>query len=158
MAAFRLTSSAFEHDAPLPRRYTSDGEGLSPPMTWTGTPPNTQELVLVCDDPDAESGVFTHWLVYGIAPEVTELPEAIPADALIETDELSLVQGRNEFDEVGYTGPAASEDDGGPHRLFFRLFALDTELRELPPGVSRDELRTAAKGHIIEQTVLVGII
>lgn len=157
MAAFRLTSPAFEHDEPLPRRYTGDGEDLSPALRWTGVPPNTKELALVCDDPDAETGVFTHWVVYGITPDTTELPEAIPDDAIIETDEISLVQGLNEYDELGYTGPLVSEERG-PHRLFFRLFALDVELLDLPPGVSRAELRAAAKGHIIEQTVLVGIV
>jgi Raf kinase inhibitor-like YbhB/YbcL family protein len=157
MAAFRLTSPAFEHDAELPLRYTGEGDDLSPPLNWAGTPPGTKELALVCDDPDAETGVFTHWVVYGLAPDVTGLPEAIPGDAIIESEEVSLVQGLNEFDEVGWSGPVAS-DERGPHRLFFRLFALDTELLDLPPGVSRAELRTAAKDHIIEQALLVGIV
>jgi Raf kinase inhibitor-like YbhB/YbcL family protein len=157
MGAFRLTSPAFAHDTPLPLRHTGEGEDLSPPLAWTGVPPGTKELALVCDDPDAETGVFTHWVVYGLPPHVTELPEAIPDDAIIETDEVSLVQGLNEFDEVGWSGPTAS-DERGPHRLFFRLFALDTELLDLPPGVSRAELRAAAKAHIIEQALLVGIV
>lgn len=157
MADFRLTSPAFPHDTPLPRRHTGDGEDLSPPLAWSGTPPGTKELALVCDDPDAETGVFTHWVVYGLSPDVSELPEAIPDDAIIETDDVSLVQGLNEFDDVGWSGPVTS-DERGPHRLFFRLFALDTELVDLPPGVSRQELRAAAKDHIIEQTLLVGIV
>lgn len=157
MAAFRLTSPEFEHDAPLPLRYTGDGDDLSPPLAWSGTPPGTKELALVVDDPDADTGVFTHWVVYGLSPEVSHLPEAIPDDAIIETDDVSLVQGLNEFDEVGWSGPIAS-DERGPHRLFFRLFALDTELLDLPPGVSRPELRAAAKDHIIEQALLVGIV
>lgn len=157
MAAFRLTSPAFEHDAALPLRYTGDGDDISPPLAWDGTPPGTKELVLICDDPDADPGVFTHWLVYGLPPDSTALPEGISDDAIIETDDVSLVQGLNEFDEVGWSGPVAS-DERGPHRLFFRLFALDTELEDLPPGVSRSKLRAAAKDHIIEQTVLVGIV
>ena len=157
MAAFRLTSPAFDHDAALPLRYTGDGDDISPPLSWDGTPPETKELVLICDDPDADPGVFTHWLVYGLPPGSTSLPEGIPDDAIIETDDVSLVQGLNEFDEVGWSGPVAS-DERGPHRLFFRLFALDIELTDLPPGVSRTKLRTAAKDHIIEQTVLVGIV
>lgn len=157
MAAFRLTSPAFEHDAPLPLRYASDSENMSPPLAWTGVPPGTKELVLICDDPDADTGVFTHWVVYGLPAESSSLPEGLPDDAIIETDDVSLVQGLNEFDEVGWTGPAADEERG-PHRLFFRLFALDTELLDLPPGVSRIDLRTAAKDHIIDRTVLVGIV
>lgn len=157
MAAFRLTSPAFEHDTPLPLRHTADGEDLSPPLAWTGVPDGTKEMVLICDDPDAETGVFTHWVVYGMPPHLDHLPEAIPDDAIIETDTVALVQGLNEFDEVGWSGPSSS-DERGPHRLFFRLFALDAELLDLRPGASRTDLRTAAREHIIEQTVLVGIV
>lgn len=157
MAAFRLTSPAFEHDAPLPVRFSGDGDDLSPPLAWTGAPAGTKELALICDDPDAESGVFTHWIVYGLPPDSSSLPEGIPDDAIIEGEDISLVQGLNEFDEVGWSGPIA-RDERGPHRLFFRLYALDTELLDLPPGVSRVDLREAAKDHIIGQTLLVGIV
>lgn len=154
MAALRLTSPAFAHDAVLPLRHTADGEDVSPPLEWEGVPEGTRELALVCDDPDADAGVFTHWVVYGLAPDTTGLPEGIPGDAIVE-EPVSLVQGLNEFDEVGYRGPEP-DDDRGPHRLFFRLFALDTEL-DLHAGATRAELRQAAKGHIIGNAELVGI-
>lgn len=153
MAAFRLTSPAFEHDEDLPERFTADGDDVSPPLRWEGVPDGTKELILVADDPDSETGVVTHWVVYGIAPTVSELPEALPNDALV--DEPDIVQGLNEFDEAGWSGPTL-DDDRGPHRCFFRLFALDTEL-DLPPGVTRAELRRAANSHIIAMTELVGM-
>lgn len=154
MAAFRLTSPAFRHDEELPLKYTAAGGDVSPPLEWEGVPEGTRELVLVCDDPDAESGVFTHWVVYGISPEATSLPEGLPRDAIIE-DPHWLMQGLNEFDESGYSGPQ-QDDDRLPHRFFFRLFALDTEL-DVPPGVHRAELRVAARGHIVGTAELVGI-
>ena len=154
MAAFRLTSPAFGHDEELPVRFTADGDDVSPPLEWEGVPDGTKELVLVCDDPDAEAGVFTHWIVYGLLPDETGLPEGVPRDAVVE-DPVSLVQGLNEFDESGYSGPVPDEDRG-PHRYFFRLIALDAEL-DLPVGVTRSDLRKAAKEHIIEQALLVGI-
>lgn len=154
MAAFRLTSPAFAHDAPLPDRYTADGDDVSPPLAWEGVPDGTKEFAIICDDPDADEGVLTHWVVYGIAPDVTALPEAVPDNAIVE-DPVSLVQGLNEFDESGYSGPLPAEDRG-PHRYFFRLFALDVEL-DLPPGVTRAELRRAAKEHILASAELVGI-
>jgi Raf kinase inhibitor-like YbhB/YbcL family protein len=117
-------------------------------------PEGTKELVVVADDPDSESGVVTHWVAYGIAPDVTGLPEGLSKDTLIDDPE--IVQGLNEFDEAGWTGPSL-DGDTGPHRCFFRLFALDVEL-DLPPGVDRAELRRAAKGHLIAQAELVGII
>jgi Raf kinase inhibitor-like YbhB/YbcL family protein len=153
MAAFRLTSPAFEHDDDLPERFTADGGDVSPPLAWEGVPEGAKELILVADDPDSDTGVITHWVVYGIAPDVTGLPEGLPNDTLV--DEPDLVQGLNEFDQAGWSGPTL-DDDRGPHRCFFRLFALDAEL-DLPPGVTRDELRRAAKGHILATAELVGI-
>lgn len=154
MAALRLTSPAFDHDDYLPERYTADGDDVSPPLEWTGVPEGTRELVLVCDDPDADAGVFTHWVVYGLAPDTKGLPERLPKEAIID-EPVELVQGLNEFDECGYTGPL-TPDDRGPHRYFFRLFAVDIEL-DVPPGAYRSELREAAKGHIIGSAELVGI-
>ncbi|MDP9405030.1 MAG: YbhB/YbcL family Raf kinase inhibitor-like protein [Actinomycetota bacterium] len=155
MAAFRLTSTAFAHDESLPDEQLGEDEGVSPPLSWSGVPPDTKELILVCDDPDADAGVMTHWVVYGIAPDAGGLPGAVPRDAYIEGP-IELVQGLNEFDEVGYSGPEP-DADRGPHRIFFRLYALDTELVDLPPGVTRAELRAAAKDHVLSVAELVGI-
>ena len=155
MAAFRLTSKAFEHDADLPDEQLGEDDGVSPPLEWEGVPEGTKELAVVCEDPDADAGVVTHWVVYGIAPGATSLPAALSRDAYIESP-LELCQGLNEYDEVGYSGPE-TDPDRGSHRIFFRLFALDVELLDLPPGATRAELRQAAKGHILATAELVGI-
>ena len=154
MAELRLTSPAFEHDEPLPARFFSDADNVSPPLAWDHVPEGTAELVVIGEDPDAEEGVFTHWLVFGIPPGITGLPENLGDSTIVHAPD-ELYQGLNEFDEPGWTGPA---DEGRPHRMFFRLLALDTELVELAPGATREELREAAKGHVIASTELVGII
>lgn len=157
MAEFRLTSPAFQHDQDLPIRFSADSGNVSPPLEWTGVPEDARELVLICDDPDAEYGVFTHWIAYGISAGEKGLPEGVPPDAVID-DPVELMQGLNEFDEVGYTGPTAvdEEDPPVPHRYFFRLFALDTEL-DLPPGARRGEVRQASAGHVLDKAELVVI-
>lgn len=154
MAELRLTSPAFGHDEPLPRRFFSDGDNVSPPLAWAHVPEGAAELVVVGEDPDAEEGVFTHWLVFGIPPSVGELPEGLGESTIVHAPD-EIYQGLNEFDEPGWTGPA---DEGRLHRMFFRLYALDTELVELAPGATREELRDAAKGHVIASTELVGIV
>jgi Raf kinase inhibitor-like YbhB/YbcL family protein len=153
MAAFRLTSPAFDHDDDLPERFTADGGDISPPLTWDGLPEGTKELLLVADDPDSETGVVTHWVAYGIAPDVTSLPEGLPTDTLV--DDPDIVQGLNEFDEAGWSGPEL-DPERAPHRCFFRLFALDAEL-DLPPGVTRSDVRRAAKGHVLAHAELVAM-
>jgi Raf kinase inhibitor-like YbhB/YbcL family protein len=155
MAEFRLTSPAFEHDGEIPSKYTSEGGDVSPPLAWEGLPAGTKELLLILDDPDADEGVLTHWLVYGILPDTDGLPEGVP-DRAVVTDSIELVQGLNEFGEVGYIGPQTGEDRG-PHRFFFRLFALDTELLDVPPGATRADLRKVAQDHVIGKAELVGI-
>jgi hypothetical protein len=157
MAEFRLTSPAFQHDQDLPPRFSADGGNVSPPLQWSGVPEGAKELLLVCDDPDADSGVFTHWIVYGITAHEQSLPEGVPRDAVIDGP-VELMQGLNEFDEAGYTGPTAIDDDGDwlPHRYFFRLFALDTEV-DLPPGARREEIRRAVSGHVLGKAELVVI-
>jgi Raf kinase inhibitor-like YbhB/YbcL family protein len=159
MADFRLTSPAFQQDQDLPSRFSADGGNISPPLEWTGVPEGTKELLLICDDPDAPYGVFTHWIVYGVAANETGLPEGIPDDAVID-EPVELMQGLNEFDESGYTGPTVLDDEDDdepvPHRYFFRLYALDTEL-PLAPGARRDEVRQACSGHVIGSAELVVI-
>ncbi|MBW3604273.1 MAG: YbhB/YbcL family Raf kinase inhibitor-like protein [Actinobacteria bacterium] len=156
MAEFRLTSPAVQQDQGLPERFSADGGNVSPPLQWTGAPDGTTEFLLICDDPDAESGVFTHWIVYGIAASETQLPEGVPQSAVVD-EPVELMQGLNEFDEAGYTGPMADEiDEPLPHRYFFRLFALDEEL-DLPPGARRDEIRAATSGHVLAMAELVVI-
>src|SRR5207245_1697298 len=71
--AFTAESDVHEGQA-IPRRFTCDGADVSPKLTWTSVPPETKQLALVLEDPDAPGGTFTHWLVYGIAPTMTELP------------------------------------------------------------------------------------
>ena len=156
MADFRLTSPAFAHDDDLPVPHTADGGSNSPPLLWTGVPEGTKELVVVCDDPDADTGVFTHWIVYGLLPDTEGLPGGLSRDVVIN-EPVELVQGLNDFDEAGFTGPTRDEDRG-PHRLFFRLLALDVELLDLRPGANRAELRQAARDHVLESCELVGIV
>lgn len=156
MSAFKLTSPAFDHDDPLPHRFTQEGEDVSPPLEWEGVPDGTAELVLIAEDRDADEGVVTHWVVYGILPEeTTGLPEDLGDHALVQQETFELCQGLNEFDNSGYSGPTGDENRG-PHRLFFRLFALDVVL-DVPPGISRGELRKAAEGHVLGVADLVGI-
>jgi Raf kinase inhibitor-like YbhB/YbcL family protein len=143
----RIKSSAFEPLTRIPDRYTSKGENISPPLTWTGIPANTRQLALICYDPDAPlSRGFTHWLVYGIPPS---------ASALDAGDGTKFTQGINTMESMGYTGPAPPPGHG-VHHYYFWLYALDTAL-DLPPGLDRERLLDEIAPHIIEQARSVGI-
>ncbi len=153
MADLRLSSPAFDTGDELPKQFFADEEDISPPLTWEGVPAHAEELVVICEDTDHEEGVFTHWVVYGIPPSVSSLPENLGRTTIVtEPDE--LYQGLNELGEAGYSGPSHEER---PHRLFFRLLALDTELVDLPPGATAPEVLEAAEDHVIASAELVGI-
>ena len=147
LPTLRVTSSAFADGDTIPRHYTADGEDVSPPLTWSDLPHGTQSLVLVCDDPDAPSGTFVHWLAWDIEPNLCELHEGV---APLTRD---LIQGKNGFGKVGYGGP--SPPPGKPHRYFFRLYALDYR-PELKPGAKRAELDRAIEAHVLAEGTLMG--
>src|SRR3989304_7101444 len=75
-----LNSSAFSQGRAIPSKYTCEGQDVSPPLTWTETPPGTKSLALIADDPDAPMGRWVHWVVYNLPPAPRQLPEEFPTD------------------------------------------------------------------------------
>jgi Phosphatidylethanolamine-binding protein len=63
-----IRSPAFSDGAGILRQYTCEGHDMSPPLEWSGLPPDTRSLVLLCDDPDAPAGTWHHWAMYDIPP------------------------------------------------------------------------------------------
>lgn len=147
----QILSTAFRAGEAIPVQYTCDGDNVSPPLRWGSLPKETQSLVLICEDPDAPSGLFVHWLIFNLPPIVADLPEALPATETLE--ESGAVQGRNDFNHLGYGGPCPPP--GRPHRYFFRLYALDTKL-QLRAGATKHELASAMQGHILASGHLMG--
>lgn len=137
MLELSVASESFQHGDPIPDRHSRDGENLSPALTWSGLPALTESIAVICDDPDAPSGTFVHWVGWGIELEEDGLGEGEPAPK----------EGRNGFGNTGYDGPAPPPGHGA-HRYFFRVFALDTE-PELAPGASKEELEAAIEGHVL---------
>jgi Raf kinase inhibitor-like YbhB/YbcL family protein len=147
--AIQLTSNAFIEGAMIPQRYTCDGENISPPLLWTGVPPGTRSLALICDDPDAPVGIWDHWVLYNIPANATGLPQSIPEKTILDT---GAVHGSNSWGRIGYGGPCPP---GGTHRYFFKLFALDT-LLDLKSGATTSQLLEAMEGHVLAQGQLMG--
>ena len=110
--------------------------------------PRHESFAIVCDDPDAPSGTFTHWTAWDIQPEQRELTEAVPP-----TTSAPIRQGANDFGKPGYGGP--KPPPGKPHRYRFRVCALDTR-SDLRAGATRREFDRAIEGHVIAEGVLIG--
>jgi len=148
--SFELTSSSFSTEETIPDRYTCEGADVSPPLSWDNAPDEAVEFALVCEDPDAPGGTFSHWVLYGIPASREGLPEDVPADSTLPW---GGVQGRNDFGNIGYGGPCPPM--GETHRYFFRLYALDESLG-LPPGASRNQLLREVEEHALARAGLMG--
>lgn len=146
----QVTSAAFQQGSEIPSYYTSDGENVSPELSWRDAPAETKSFALVVHDPDApRPGGFTHWVVYDIPAETGHIEENVPKEERVAG---LGVQGKNDGGKLGYSGPAPPS---GTHRYFFRLFALDTIL-DLGPGATHKQVSAAIKGHILAQAELMG--
>lgn len=148
---FKLTSTAFHNGEQIPSAYTCEGEDISPPLAWSGAPPETKSFALIIDDPDAPDPkapqrTWVHWILYDLPAHAHELPG--------DVRELprGTHEGTNDWMRTGYGGPCPPI---GRHRYFFKLYALDAVLGDLrKPAKSR--LETAMSGHVLAQTTLMG--
>lgn len=139
----KITSPAFEQYQEIPKRYTCDGENISPPLAFQEIPKGVHSFVLIVEDPDAPKGTFDHWIIWNISSDASGLPEksSVPR------------QGVNSYGVQEYRGPCPPP--GPSHRYFFKLYAIDTIL-DIPQGSTKQELLKAIQGHIISQAELVG--
>ena len=142
----KLSSTAFAPGEAIPRKFTGEGEDLSPALAWSDPPPSTKEFVLIVDDPDAPTASpWVHWVAYQIAAERRGIDEAA-------TD--GFLQGRNDFGERDYGGPMPPKGHG-THHYHFTLYAIDTTL-PADSGLTKNEVLRLIEGHILAQAELIG--
>ncbi len=143
--ALTVTSTAFKEGKMIPKKYTCDGTNVSPQLAWSGVPTDARSIALVCDDPDAPSGTFVHWVVFNMPSVTKEIPEAggLPAGSL---------RGINDFKRLDYGGPCPPS---GTHRYYFKIYAVDMTLN-LKEGATQSDLLSAMQGHVLAQGQIMG--
>lgn len=146
----KIQISAFENGGEIPTEYTCDGNDSSPEIRWQDIPDESEYLAIIMDDPDAPSGTFTHWVIYGIPASLTGLKAGVPVDSEIYH---GIRQGANGFGRTGYGGPCPPK--GRPHRYYFRLYAIGSTLK-LKGGARRHELEKEMSGRVIAEAVYMG--
>jgi Raf kinase inhibitor-like YbhB/YbcL family protein len=127
--AFALTSPVLKEETEVPKLY------IAPSLTWSGAPKGTKTFALIVDDPDAPTGVWTHWVVYNIPATTNQIAQGGKAG----------LEGLNSWNNMRYNGPCPPY---GTHHYRFTLFALDKALA-LPKAASKEELQKAMQGAII---------
>jgi Raf kinase inhibitor-like YbhB/YbcL family protein len=151
--AFTLTSPAFAPNGDIPAKYTCEGDDVSPPLAWSGTPAGTKSLVLIVDDPDAPDPAapkmtWVHWVLFNLPPASAALPAAFGPASLPS----GAAEGLNSWNKTGYGGPCPPI---GRHRYFFKLHALDVALSGLRTP-TKAELERAFEGHVLGKAELIG--
>ena len=153
-ARLTLTSAAFVDHAPIPRQYTTDGEGVSPPLDWIGVPPGTKSLALIVEDADSPTPAP---LVHSIAVDIDPLRKQLLEGELQQTDEgrnTALALGRNSYLTQAWLPPDPPPGHG-VHRYAFQLFAL-AEGEPFTEAPGRHELVEALRSRAIASGCLIG--
>ncbi len=127
----------------LPVKYTCDGDQINPPLRISGVPQETKALALIMDDPDAPGGTFTHWLVWNLKPDTTQIRE--------NEQSLAAVEGINSAGKEGYAAPCPPS---GTHRYRFKIYALDSKL-DLPRSIKQQRLESEIEDHLLDSDELV---
>ncbi len=153
-ARLDLSSIAFADGARLPERFTADGDGVSPPLTWRGVPAGTAALALLVEDPDAPAPQpLVHAIVWNLPPADGGLAEGAIAPDGHGGDDGSDV-GRNSYAQEGWLPPDPPTGHGS-HDYVFQLFALSETLPlDINPG--RSDLMEAIRGRVLAAGMLVG--
>ena len=145
-----VTSPAFSAGGVIPKRYTGEGEDLSPELRWSKLPDGAKELMVICEDPDAPGDEpWVHWSGYKIPAAIGFLPEGFAQQA-----PAGVLQGKNSWGSPGWRGPFPPKGHGR-HRYLFTVYALDAAL-DLRPGMDRAALLGAVKGHVLASGSLQG--
>ena len=149
-AALELTSSSFQ-GSQIPAKFSCNGVGISPQLSWSEPPARTASFALIVTDPDAPGRSFVHWVIYDLPAEMRALPEGLPGLGQL-TD--GSRQGRSDFGEIGYGGPCPPGNSA--HHYHFTMYALDAK-SNLPVGATRAQVEAAMQGHVLARGELVGL-
>ena len=159
-ADFVLKSSAFQDGGKLEVKNAGNrkespncvGQNVSPPLQWSGAPAETKSFVLLMFDPEGRNGLgVSHWVAYGIPANVTSFAEGEVSKA---SDK--YVGGKSTMGLGNYAGPCTPAGTGY-HHYTFTLIATDLDPKALKPGMTREEVFEAIKGHAKKATGLVGL-
>ena len=136
----KLSSDVFQNGEIIPRKYTCQGEDINPSLKIEDIPEGTKSLALIFDDPDATSGLWSHWLVKDIPINTIEIKE----------DSVPGIEVINSWGKESYGGPCPPS---GEHRYIFRLYALNIESFD---AIAREDFYKRIEQYKIEEAVLLG--
>ena len=157
-AEFKLTSNAFKNGDPIPSKYTCQGDNISPHLSWSDAPKETERFALIVHDPDAPDPKapkinWVHWIVLNMPADKHDLSKGILST---ELRDLGAIECKNDFadgTQTKYGGPCPPI---GEHRYFFKLYALKGTIECPTTKVSVDDFNTLIKNLTLASAELMG--
>ena len=159
MSKFELGSSVLVDGEPLPdglKCTRHGGDGLSPPLEWSGAPDDTKGFAIVMQHyprgryPGVDSPSH-YWLVWDIPASITGIERGNP-------DSVGYVGSDKDMRRTGYTPPCSPDDSKGMHMYTITVYAVDGPLNALPerddPSIVWDDVMAALKGHVLNAASL----
>jgi hypothetical protein len=135
-----VESNSFQNNGTIPKKYTCDGEDMSPHLKWSNFPKETKAFAVKVIDVDAPRGTFVHWEVANISADKNELKEGEKGIG---------IELENDFKKMGYAGPCPPPIT---HHYYFTVYALDSELLT----VDAKNFDALVMGHSIATGTLIG--
>ncbi|MEH6446730.1 MAG: YbhB/YbcL family Raf kinase inhibitor-like protein [Oceanospirillaceae bacterium] len=170
-ASLELTSPAFTDNGTLPTKFTCEGEGVSPPLSWQGVPDGTQSLVVIMDHipnphsadnkkgtppqgdtqapkPNQPEELKWYWIVYNIPAQASGIDSGIGSGSKenqsVGSFGSNTVNDRNEYAPPCSKGP-------GQKVYTFHLYALSKSLDiDSSAPVSAIMLRQSMQGLVLD--------
>lgn len=155
-AGMQVSSTSFTDGGVIPRLHGGSasecgGKGLSPQVSWSNLPAGTKSVAVLILDPDGNKGSgVSHWVAYNIAADRGQLKQGEG-----QTDGAGATVGKNSAGATAYRGMCPPAGDV-PHHYIMTVVATDLSPSALPPGLTREELLAALKGHTLGGQSVVG--
>ena len=146
-----LSSIAFRIGGIINKKYTCDGENISPSLSWDYESKDVKSFAVLCEDQNAHDKLITHWILFNIPGDIRILLTGLSD---MEIFSKGIKEGINSFGKIGYDGPCPPKNE--EHRYFFRIYALDTFL-DLKSGIDREQFLNTIQGHILTEGELMGV-
>ncbi len=146
MDNLKVSSPSFKDGEFIPKKFTCDGEDIPPEIIWEGIPEGTKSFALICDDPDAPSGDFVHWVVFNIPSDKSVLKENAEVSDIADL-------GMTDFGRTGYGGPCPPS---GIHHYHFKVYAL-REVLDVSGTIDKYQLLEKMEGHILAKGEIAGL-
>lgn len=151
--AFSIKSADFKDGGTIPKRFSCDGDDISPELSWAEPPAGTKSFAMIVEDPDAPKGTFIHWIIYDIPADWKALKRGMTSNDGIEH---GVKQGQTDFGNPGWGGPCPPKGYGR-HRYIFTLKALDLPTLGLSNDAKKLAFDKALQGHVLGEAKILGV-